>query len=209
MLENYTEDNFGVVHQCLITEPVIYNKEYIDSRYHKYPEKCVNMSFLRLGYIVGSIGHIPNSILDVGYGSGDFLNVCKTIIPNCFGNDITDVKLPQNISFVDNILEKRVEVITFFDVLEHFENIDFVKKLMCDFLCISVPWCRFPNDDEWFKNWKHRRPNEHLHHFNEISLVKFLRDRGYEPINLTNLEDSIRKDSNLSPNILTGIFKKI
>jgi hypothetical protein len=49
-----------------------------------------------LGYIIGSIGHIPESILDIGYGNGGFLKVCS-LIPNRGGVDITDYKLSKDI----------------------------------------------------------------------------------------------------------------
>ena len=64
-------------------------------------------------------------------------------------------------------------------------------------------------DDEWFENWKHRRPDEHLWHFNAKALRKFVESQKYEYINSTNVEDCIRKTDHNYPNILTAIFKKI
>ena len=63
------------------------------------------------------------------------------------------------------------DIITFYDSLEHFEEIEFVKKLKCNYICISVPNCHYKND-EWFRNWKHRKPNEHLWHFNSKSHIR-------------------------------------
>jgi hypothetical protein len=164
------------------------------------------MGYLRLGYLIGSLGHIPKSILDVGYGSGDFLKVCKEIIPNCYGHDITSILPPEGTILVNSIYEDYYEVISFFDVLEHFENIYDIKKLKCSYLLISLPWCH-NHSDEWFENWKHRRPNEHLHHFNEVSLTNFLNEIGYSRINFTNIEDTIRKNNQNEFNILTAVFK--
>jgi hypothetical protein len=166
------------------------------------------MSHLRLGYIIGTLGFVPNSILDVGYGNGSFLKTSNQIIPNCFGYDVSGVDLPDNIAVVDNLFGSHYDVITFFDSLEHFEDIYFLNKLDCDYLCISVPWCH-NFDDEWFENWKHRRPDEHLWHFNVDTLRKFLESQNYEYINHTNIEDCIRKTEYTYPNILTAMFKKI
>ena len=64
-------------------------------------------------------------------------------------------------------------------------------------------------NDEWFKNWKHRKPNEHLFHFNKTSLVNFMSEVGYTLINMSNIEDTIRKNNLNYSNIITGVFKKI
>jgi hypothetical protein len=207
MLENYKIDKNGVIHQ-LDYKIIEYNPEYIEKRYYQYPEKCVNMGYLRLGYLIGSLGHIPTSILDVGYGSGDFLKVCKEIIPDCYGYDITTIPPPEGVKLVTSIYENYYEVISFFDVLEHFEDINEIKKLNCSYIFISLPWCH-NHSDEWFKDWKHRRPNEHLHHFNENSLDEFLKEIGYIKISATNIEDTIRKTDQKDPNILSAIYKKI
>jgi hypothetical protein len=59
-------------------------------------------------------------------------------------------------------------------------------------------------------NWYHRRPNEHLWHFNDKSLCNFFNELGYDNVYLGNFEDTIRKNNNIFPheNIISGIFKK-
>jgi hypothetical protein len=205
MLDGYNIDKNGVIKQSTY-DIIEYNPDYIKTRYLTYPEKCVQMGYLRLGYIIGSIGRIPDSILDVGYGSGDFLKVCTNIVPKCFGFDITNLPPPDNVIGVDSIYNNKYDVITFFDVLEHFENIYDITKLQCNYIVISLPWCHYYSD-EWFKNWKHRRPNEHLYHFNEKSLINFFNEIGYECLNYSEIEDTIRKTPEIK-NILSAVFKK-
>jgi len=206
-MKNYHTDKNGVVRQT-ICNPIGYDQKYVDIRYNSYGELTNYMSHLRLGYIIGALGFVPNSILDVGYGNGSFLKTSSQIIPNCFGHDVSGVDLPDDITVVDNLFTKHYDVITFFDSLEHFEDIYFLDKLDCEYLCISVPWCH-NFDDKWFENWKHRRPDEHLWHFNIESLKKFLESQNYQYINHTNIEDCIRKTEYDYPNILTAMFKKI
>ena len=207
MLENYEKLQNGVIKQKNIN-PIKYDKDYIDKSYNTYGDKTLKMSYLRLGYLLGSIGCIPESILDVGYGNGDFLLTCSEIIKNCYGNDVSNYQLPNNIKFVHNIQKEFFDVITFFDSLEHFNEIDFIKNLNCNYIFISLPWCH-NYSDEWFKTWKHRRENEHIFHFNEESLINFMKENNYEVINITNFEDTVRKSLNTDKNILSGIFKKI
>jgi hypothetical protein len=148
--------------------------------------------------------------MDVGYGNGDFLLCCKDSIKHLYGNDIQPAyPLPAGISFVEDIAKQEVEVITFFDSLEHFPDIEFVKDLKCSYAVISLPWCVNGLDDNWFENWKHRKPDEHLYHFTEKSLESFMKRQGFEMINFCNIEDKVRQDKNLSPNILTACFKNI
>jgi hypothetical protein len=206
-MKNYQKDDNGVIRQ-IICKPITYDQKYVDTRYNSYGELTNYMSYLRLGFVIGSIGKVPNSILDVGYGNGSFLKTCSEIIPNCFGYDVSGVNLPSKIKTVNTIFDGHYDVISFFDSLEHFDDIYFLDKLQCDYICISVPWCHNFND-EWFENWKHRRPDEHLWHFDEKSLRRFVESQNYEYVNHTNIEDSIRKTEYSYPNILTSIFKKV
>ena len=209
MIENYTKLQNGVIKQNkYFVEKKKYDVEYVDVRYNTYGEKNTQMSFLRLGYIIGSIGKIPDSILDVGYGNANFISACGKIISKCYGNDVSNYPLPETIKFVDDIYKDHYDVVTFFDVLEHFDNIYDIKNLKCNYVVISVPWCHYASD-EWFVNWKHRRPDEHLWHFNDKSIVNFFGEIGFELINQTNIEDTIRKPTDNYQNILTCTFKKI
>ena len=198
----------GVIHQKICNK-IEYNVNYINDRYVKYGILSDEMSFLRLGFILGGVKEEIRSILDIGYGNGAFLRVANNLIPNCYGNDISGFPLPENVIFVDNIFNNSYDVITLFDVLEHFENIEFVKDLKCKYICLTVPWCHFFSED-WFMNWKHRRYDEHLWHFNSDSLDHFMQNMGFIRIsNHSNLEDSIRKTDFNYPNILTCLYKKI
>lgn len=206
MINNYLKLSNGVIKQIDVI-PKTYNTEYIVKSYDSYGELGKRMSYLRYGFIIGALGFIPKSILDVGYGNGDFLSVCSETIDKCYGHDISGYEIPKNCTLTENI-NIEVDVITFFDSLEHFEDINFVKNLNCKYIVISVPWCHYFSD-EWFKNWKHLRPNEHIFHFSKKSLISFMSENGYENINLTNVEDIIRNNNKKEENILTAIFKKL
>tara|TARA_B100002019_G_scaffold30833_2_gene24844 strand:+ start:863 stop:1492 length:630 start_codon:yes stop_codon:yes gene_type:complete len=207
MLDNYSKSVDGVVYQ-VDKNHIDYDKEYVNTRYVKYGELPTYMGYLRLGNIIGSLRRVPTSILDVGYGDGSFLKVCSNIIPKCYGYDISTYPIPEGCKQVKSFLDESYDVITFFDSLEHFEDIDFVRDLKCNAVCISVPHCHYKND-EWFKNWKHRRPNEHLWHFDKPSLKTFMHRMGYELVSYSNVEDTIRKNNKEESNILTCIFKKV
>jgi len=207
MLVNYEKDINGVIKQ-IQREKFVYDVDYTVTRYDAKKVPVDNMSYLRLGYLLSNLGKIPESLLDVGYGNGKFLYKAKQIIQNCYGYDIPPQYPLSGIPIVKDIYSETYDVVSFFDSLEHFDDIYEIKKLKTNYIYISVPWCHYL-DDEWFRDWRHRREHEHLWHFNLDSLVNFMREINYEYICHANIEDAIRKsyDENLE-NILTAIFKK-
>ncbi len=213
MLKGYEKRDDGVVKQVKLFKKIQeYNTDYVETRYNTYGELGLRMAHLRVGYMKAAFEtafpHMKlESILDVGYGNGDFLKTAAEIIPNCYGNDISGYPVPDNCTKV-NDLSGYYDVICFFDVLEHFENIDFIKDLNCKMILISVPECHFSDDETWFKSWKHRRPDEHLYHFNAVSLETFFMNNGFAKHSISSIEDLIRKPADENSNILTGTFIK-
>ena len=208
MIENYEILENGLIRQIKFVNKIQeYDVDYVNERYNQYGEKGPQMAGLRLGYLIGVLGFVPKSILDIGYGNGDFLKVCQQGIEKCYGNDISDYPVPDGVTFVENIFNKNYDIISMFDVLEHFEDINFVKDLDCSYVYVSLPWCH-NFSDEWFLNWKHRRPDEHLWHFNDKSIKLFFDEMGFDLLNYSNIEDIIRKPTDENTNILTCIFKK-
>jgi len=205
ILKNYEILSNGVIKQ-IIRQPFDYDFEY-SNNYNKLGETGKRMSYLRLGYLLGVLKITPKSILDIGYGNGDFLEACTNIIPACYGYDLSPYPVPNNAIKI-NSLDIEVDVITMFDVLEHWDDIYDIKDLKCSYLYISLPNCDYKSN-EWFINWKHRKPNEHLWFFNKNSLINFMKEVGFEYIDISYIEDVIRIDPINNPNILTAIFKKI
>jgi hypothetical protein len=205
MLENYKKHENGVIEQ-IVKEPFDYNFDY-SNNYNKLGEIGTRMAYLRLGHLIGTLGFVPESIMDIGYGNGDFLNACKNIIPKCYASDVSVYPAPEGCEFIKDPNSIKVDVATFYDVLEHYNNIYDIKDLQAKYVVVSLPHCH-NFSDEWFENWKHRKPNEHLWHFNAPALINFMSEVGYEVINITNLEDTIRKNNEDYTNILTGVFRK-
>lgn len=207
MLHNYEKMPSGVIRQ-INREPFNYDFNYSNA-YNNLGNLGMQMANLRLGFLLGNFRfEIPESILDVGYGNGDFLKAASSIIPNCYGNDTSNhYPLPEGTTYTESICDKHYTVITMFDVLEHLPDIYTIKDLKCDYLYVSMPWCH-NFSDEWFDTWKHRKPNEHLYHFNDQSLINFMDEVGFDCYNISNIEDSIRKPVDSNKNILTGFFRK-
>ena len=103
------------------------------------------------------------------------------------------------------------DVMTFFDSLEHIPESDLVSFLSTKrvkYLCISVPHFHEELGPTWFTTWKHRRPNEHFHHFDTQGIHGLLEESGYTVIYTGNDEDVIRRPVDSNTNILTVVARK-
>jgi len=207
MIENYEMIENGHWYQSKPTgDPMKY-----DEKYKQYYTKMDNsMSKLRYELIIQHIG-VFRKILDVGYGDGNFLQYCFDRDKSCYGNDISNYPLPKGIKFVENVNDVEVDVVTFFDSLEHRTEsnlMPFLKSIKTKYIVVSLPWMHQSLGAEWFRTWKHRKENEHYHHFDYHGLIDLLHHSGYETIHVGNEEDAIRKPVTYLPNILTVIAKK-
>ncbi len=207
MLENYERLPSGVICQKKVHK-ITYNFDY-SNKYNSYGEKGKYLSYLRLGVLVGQLGHFPQRLVDVGYGNGDFLTACKSCVPHLFGCDISEYPVPEGTTKIALTDISNVDVVCFFDSLEHFEDPTIIKDLDTQYVFISVPWCHYVSD-EWFAAWYHRRENEHLYHFNDTSLRQFFAEAGYDCVYMGCFEDAIRVNPHVAPlsNILSGLFRK-
>jgi len=206
-MENYELLETGVMKQKNV-DKITYDYNYSND-YNKHGERGNYLSYLRYGVLVGVLQRIPDSIVDIGYGNGSFLNVCKDTIGRVYGCDISEFPVPQGCQKIEISDISNVDVVCFFDSLEHFEDISIIKNLDTKYVFISVPWCHNFSTD-WFLKWYHRKPNEHLYHFNKDALLKTFDMNGYNCIHSSNFEDIIRKnaESKYYPNILSCVFKK-
>ncbi|TIU96148.1 MAG: class I SAM-dependent methyltransferase, partial [Mesorhizobium sp.] len=179
MLDNYEVDRFGVIHQIDFT-PIKYDKQYI-SYYEDLSDRTIKLGYQRLGWVLGLTGAIPRSVLEIGYGTGTFIEAAKiTGVADCAGYDIAEFPLPAGVRFVgwDEALASSWDVVAMFDVLEHIPDLGFLDRLQTRHLAVAVPYCRWrelgADGDAWFRTWRMRLPNEHLHHFDRDSLVALL-----------------------------------
>lgn len=204
MIEGYEYTKFGIIKK---TDPVKfdYGKEYQDKLLGR-GEGNRRMAYLRYGYLVGAIGFTPPFLLDVGYGDGEFLRVCtENGFTWCYGSEVHPGWIPEECQFVQDITGDYYDVITFFDSLEHFDSLDFIGKLRCGYVMVSFPNCDYQGD-EWFENWFHRKPDQHIWHFSQQSISDLFAYHGYSVVAVSYLEDVIR---HTGKDILTMIFKKI
>lgn len=215
MLANYTVNRDNLLFQ-LERPGFVYDVQYVAERYDTYGVLNDLMSQLRLGSLISAIGHIPGSLVDVGYGNGSFLKAAHAAGIDCEGYDVSGYPLPSGVRKSENWVHDDVEVVTMFDVIEHFDTPYVVEQCRAQYLVMSTPWCHYAEiqrnageqaADQWFQDWKHRRPNEHLWFFDPYNLQQFAARIGARVLSCTNVEDTIRKSVDGRPNILTAVLR--
>ena len=214
MLQNYALDSFGVIHQIEFT-PITYDRAYL-SYYDAKSDRTIKLGYQRLGWLLGVLGRIPESVLEIGYGTGTFVEAAQiTGVKRCVGCDIEPFPLPAGVTFMDwqSAMQEKWDLTAMFDVLEHIPDLSFLRRLDTQYLALAVPYCRWrelgDGGDDWLKSWRMLLPNEHLHHFDRDSLVAMLAHHGYDCLTLNTFEDGIRlRAGEIGPNILSGVFRK-
>ncbi len=214
MLENYSIDRFGVIHQNRFT-PISYDRKYL-SYYEAKSDRTIKLGYQRLGWLLGLLGRMPESVLEIGYGTGTFIEAAQIAgVPDCAGCDIADFPLPPGVRFLDweAALSVTWELTAMFDVLEHVPDLGFLDRLKTRDLAIAVPYCRWAElgaaGDAWLRDWRMLLPNEHLHHFDPASLTALLDHHGFDCVTLNTFEDGLRlRPGETGPNILSGLFRK-
>jgi len=180
-----------------------YDHAYV-ARYEDYPQ--AELSRIRASLVMKYVGDFK-TICDVGFGTGAFLAEIGRVNPSAtlHGFDVSPYPPPDFVKVDPNWQEKEWDVVTFFDSLEHFVDL---PKVNAKSVVVSVPWYPWCSTEEAFLKWKHRRPGEHLWHFDSVSLPRVFEKMGMREIFLGNPEDEIRKSETHRSNILTMVFAR-
>lgn len=207
----YQIDEVGLVSQ-IDAEPFVYDSNYV-STYdtEAYKRQSDILQALRLGFTIASHGTTPKKLLDWGYGNGAFMKFAAQVIDDINGFDLTGLEVEGCHTFTGSLFTNDYyDVITFWDALEHIEDLAFVKKLNCKTIVVSLPHCHILTEGkEWFdEKYKHRKPDEHIHHFNRFSLENTMKKYGWKMKSWSNHEDIVRVSAHGLPNILSMSFFK-
>ena len=180
-----------------------YDHAYV-ARYENYPQ--AELSAIRAKLVMKYAGDFA-TICDVGFGTGAFLAEIRRAKPTAtlHGFDVSPYPAPDFVTVDPDWQKKAWDVVTFFDSLEHFAKL---PKVNAKCVVVSVPWYHYILGNKWFDSWKHRRPGEHLWHFNSDSLARVFERQGMRKIYCGNPEDKIRKSESKMQNILTMIFSR-
>lgn len=179
----------------------VYDPAYLGDRYRAIDDAVWLLSLRRLQVLRAF--HAPGRLLDYGCGTGRFVQLA-----DAHGFDLVDG--PGRRVREGDLHPGRWDTVTFFDSLEHLPDpAGVVRSLAPACVMVSVPWCHYPDRPEWFMPWKHRRPGEHLWHWNRHTLDRFFAELGYAPLMHSTFEDEFRPNpAQPEPNILSAVYRR-
>lgn len=133
----------------------MYNLDYFYNMLRMYSSSAGLICKKRWEFVSGVKAE---TVLDYGSGCGFF----KAFAPQGIEVDNFDVMpVPQT-----GITREQYDLITFWDVLEHIPDLMTLKPVMAKASWVAVTVPIKPADVAW-QDYKHFKPGEHIHHFQE------------------------------------------
>jgi SAM-dependent methyltransferase len=207
--EDYCWDPAGAFRQKDLTPAVEYDAAYLDRMARRGVLKAHALAAARLNVLEAFVPE-ARSMLDFGCGIGQFVNLARTCGWDARGHDVAPGDEPWRVDYAAAAAVPW-QVVTFFDSLNHLTAPDrVVRSLSPGWVMVSVPECHSPASRDWFMSWEHRRPGEHLWHWNRPMLDQWFWLLGYEPVMHSHFEDDLRGRYHPDlPNILTAIYRQV
>lgn len=138
-----------------------------------------------------------NKLLDIGVGSGVFIRDLE----NAYGYDINPAAIKYLKSIGKYIDPEPVDMMTFWDSLEHIHEPQNLLNNATKYVIVSTPIYK---DLEHIYKSKHFRPNEHCWYFTIQGMVTFMECYGFKCIEYNRIESDIGRED-----IGTFVFEKI
>ena len=168
-------------------------KGLINYIYHKVRDRQLKMKLNLISSLTKN-----KSLLDIGCGTGEFINLCKNKSWEVLGlepdSDARELaKKNYNIDLLEqdnlySIKEKKVSVITLWHVLEHVYNLEKdlkqYAKILKDngYLIIAVPNCNSYDAKQYKEHWVAYDLPIHLYHFTQKDINSLANKTGFKLI---------------------------
>jgi SAM-dependent methyltransferase len=205
---SYEKENLLLCKQCgFVWEPLdtVNTSQYDETYYDKYlTYPLQELAKIRADYVEEKLPPL-HSVADIGFGTGAFLKEMYSRGYETYGREVISKAWETAPRHIQEYTNQTVDIITFFDSLEHIPNINaYMTTLSCKYVVISVP--NFKGIQN-IQKWTHYRPGEHIYYFNFQTLTKFMTKHGYVYISSGFPEDEIRRTE--PQNILTAIYRNV
>lgn len=142
---------------------------------------------------VGDVACAMRPLLDVGIGSGAFVEACHASQVAAEGYDVNPAGvgwLADRGIFRDLYVGDH-RVVTFWDCLEHIRELDRALSHCADWVFVAIPIFR---DAAHVLASKHFRRDEHYWYFTRAGFVAFARSQGFAVLDIVATETAIGRD---------------
>jgi hypothetical protein len=138
-------------------------------------------------------------VVDIGIGAGDFMIKHG----DCLGYDVNPYgkKFLRDNNLTAFPMQFEYPVMTFWDSIEHIEDVNKLLKNCQQWAFISTPIYR---DAQHVLESKHFRKDEHCWYFTDEGLKKFMKAHGFESVEQNTMETELGRED-----IGTYAFKRV
>lgn len=157
----------------------VYTSDYFD-RYAEQAEAPIGQAIMAARVDLCRNLATGNEILDVGIGSGAFLEAWWAANEKGFGDDVN----PAGIAWLEERGKRRRlasghDVVTFWDVLEHIRRPDEALAHVKKAALVSLPIFR---DGDHVLTSRHYRKTEHFHYWTRSGFIAFAESCGFRVV---------------------------
>lgn len=188
MLETFPQPKNEKLSDYYQTEDYISHTDSKRNLFEKIYHMVRNISLKRKLKLINSFSSEEKTLLDIGCGTGDFLQMCKAnnwkvsgIEPNDKAREIANAKTDNSVFCTEQLLtfdKHSFDVITLWHVLEHLPNLEeqisIIKSLLKPNgkLIIAVPNYKSHDAKHYKSFWAAFDVPRHLWHFSQTSISK-------------------------------------
>lgn len=172
------------------------SKGFVNKLYLMVRNYTISKKVKLINRLTGNPQPAANNLLDIGCGTGEFLNACKENGWNVTGIEPSEVArknaeqkyniIPLSPEKLFEISEKKFNVITLWHVLEHVHRldttIDRINKILSDegVLIIAVPNCGSRDAKKYESHWAAWDLPRHLYHFTKKDIEALFKKFGFK-----------------------------
>ncbi|TNV14915.1 class I SAM-dependent methyltransferase [Buttiauxella sp. B2] len=133
--------------------------------------------------------HYQGSVLDVGIGSGQFVNC----YPGALGFDVNPAGvawLHERNAYAD-LYANRWRALTMWDVLEHIDEPELAVQQATEFIFVSLPVF---DSAEHIVSSRHYRKDEHIWYWTHDGLIKWFAEQGFSMVEHNTCESMLGRE---------------
>ena len=167
--------------------PMDYTGDYF-AKYQEMDDAPMGESLTDARVLLVDDHYQGEDIIDIGIGGGRFVNLMM-----CSGYDVNPsaVRWLKDSGLYRNPYDKRVDVLTFWDSLEHIPDPAAIVKQARKWVFVSMP---IYQNEAHCRASKHFKPGEHLHYWTHDGLIEWFARQGFFLVDHNSVESDLGRE---------------
>lgn len=178
------------------TDDEVYDLDYWE-KYQRMTDTQMGYDLTQARYDLVNKYVPPNTVLDIGIGSGQFVKAA-----GCYGYDVNKHAIAwlESIDKFSHYSDDYGWDVTMWDVLEHIDDPTDVLGSVNEYFIMSTPV--YMNMEQCLTS-KHLRVNEHIWYFTTAGCIAYLNHFGFKCLEISSIETKLGREA-----IQSFVFKR-